>query len=207
MAEHRALRQACRAAGILQQGDVIGRHRRPLRRLCRAIGELPVGDDLRIIRQRRLRRSDLAPVVVLADDQAVEQTLVEELQRGRQQRREIAGDQHARAGVRELVRQRDLAVERRQMHDTGAGLQRAEEIDGMIRRIAEEQRDRTVLAVAGAKEGAGRRLHQRFEFAVADRPVAEFDARGATPNSAAAADNRSGSVPRAIGSSQRTPCG
>ena len=50
------------------------------------------------------------------------------------------------------------------MHDAGAGLQRAEEIDGMIRRIAEEQRDRTVLAVAGAQEGAGRGLDQRFEF-------------------------------------------
>ena len=80
-------------------------------------------------------------MIVLADDQAIEQALVEKFQRGRQQRREIAGDQHARAGVRELVRQRDLAVERRQMHDAGAGLQRAEEIDGMIRRIAEEQRD------------------------------------------------------------------
>ncbi len=76
----------------------------------------------------------------------------------------------------ELVRQRDLAVERRQVHDSGAGLQRAEEIDGMIRRIAEEQRDRTVLAVAGAKEGAGGDLDLFFEFAVADRPVAKLDA-------------------------------
>ncbi len=117
-------------------------------------------------------------MIVLADDQAVEQTLVEELQRGRQQRRKVARHQHARAGVGKLVRQRDLAVERRQMHDAGARLQCAEEIDGMIGRIAEEQRDRIVLAIAGAKEGAGRRLHQRFEFAVADRPVAEFE-RGA----------------------------
>ena len=39
------------------------------------------------------------------------------------------------------------------MHDAGAGFQRAEEIDGMVRRIAEEQRDRLILAVAGAQEG------------------------------------------------------
>ena len=103
--------------------------------------------------------------------------LIEKLQRSRQQRREVAGDEHARAGVRELVRQRDLAVERRQVHDAGAGLQRAEEIDGMIRRIAEEQRDRTVLAVAGAKEGAGCDLDQPFEFDITDRPVAKFNRR------------------------------
>src|SRR5882724_2786632 len=47
----------------------------------------------------------------------------------------------------------------------------------MIRRIAEEQRDRTVLAVAGAQEGAGPGLHQRFEFGKTDRPVAKFERR------------------------------
>jgi hypothetical protein len=38
------------------------------------------------------------------------------------------------------------------MHDAGAGLQRAEEIDGVIGRVAEEQRDGIVLAAAGAQE-------------------------------------------------------
>ncbi len=112
VAEHGALGQARGAAGILQQRDVIGADLRPLRGPGRAVDELLVGDDPGIIRQRRLRRADLAPVIVLADDQAIEQALVEEFQRGRQQRRQIAGDEHARAGIRELVRQRDLAVER-----------------------------------------------------------------------------------------------
>jgi hypothetical protein len=99
------------------------------------------GDNCWVVRNRRLGVADLAPIVVLADDQAVQQPLGEKFQRHRQQRREVAGDQHARTGVRKLVRQRDLAVERAQVHDAGAGLQRAEEIHGMIGRIAEEQRD------------------------------------------------------------------
>ncbi len=93
------------------------------------------------------------------------------------------------------------------MHDAGAGLQRAEEIDGMIRRVAEEQRDRLVLAVAGAQERRRRDLGQRFQFGIADRTVAEFDRRPRAEYSSAAFDNRSGSVPRSIGSSQWTPSG
>src|SRR5215217_5785945 len=61
------------------------------------------------------------------------------------------------------------------MHDSGAGFQTAEEVDGMVGRIAEEQRDRTVLAVTGAQEGAGGGLHQCFKLGETDRPVAEFD--------------------------------
>ncbi len=177
VAEHRALRQSGGAAGILQQGDVIDRDRRPLRRFGHAVDEAAEGDDGGILRQRRLRRAGLAPVVVLANDQAVEQALVEKLQRRRQQRLEIAGDEHARAGIGELVRQRDLAVERGKMHDAGAGLQRAEEVDGVIGRVAEEQRHRSVLAVAGAQEGAGGDLDLVFQFGIADRTVAEFDRR------------------------------
>ena len=78
---------------------------------------------------------------------------------------------------RELVRQRDFAVERAEMHDPGAGLQRAEEVHRMIRRIAEEQRDRMLLAIAGAQQGRGSRLHHRLKLGIADRAVAEFDRR------------------------------
>jgi len=97
VAQHRALGQAGGAAGILQQGYVIDRDLRPSRGLCGAVGELAVGDDCGMIGQRRLLCAGLAPMVVLADDQAVKQALVEEFQRGRQQRRQIAGDEHARA--------------------------------------------------------------------------------------------------------------
>ncbi len=177
MAQHGALRQAGGAAGILQQRDVIGRNRRPLRRRCGAIDKAAEGHDGGVIRNRRLRDADLAPAVVLADDQAVEQPVVEKLQRRRQQRREVAGDEHARAGIAELVGQCDFAVERAEMHDPGAGLQHAEEAHRMIRRIAEEQRDRMLRAIAGAQQGRGSRLHHRMKLGIADRAVAEFDRR------------------------------
>ncbi len=63
------------------------------------------------------------------------------------------------------------------MHDARSGLQCAEEIDGVIGRVAEEQRDRLVLAVAGAQEGGRRGLDHRFQFGIADRLVAEFQHR------------------------------
>src|ERR1700736_1884589 len=66
------------------------------------------------------------------------------------------------------------------MHDAGAGLQRAEEICRMIRRIAEEQRDRGVLAIAGAEEGGSCDLDHGLQLAVTDRPLAEFDRRPRT---------------------------
>ncbi len=177
VAEHRALGQSRGAAGILQQRDVVGADRGPLRGFRRAIGEFAPGDDFRIVRQRGLWRADLAPMIVLADDQAIDQTLVEEFQRGRQQRRKIGSYQYARAGIRKLVRQRNLAVERRQMHQPRAGLQRAEEIDRMIRRIAEEQRDGSILAIAGAQERRRGMLHHCFQLGIADGAVAEFDCR------------------------------
>ncbi len=143
--------------------------------LGRAFDECLEGDDPRIVRNRDVRIADRAPVVVLADDQPIEQPLGEKLQRHRQQRGEIAGDQNARAAIAELVRQRDLAIERLKMHHARAGLQRAEEIHRMIRRIAEEQRDRGVLAAARAQERRGRGLDPVFQLGIADRPVAEFD--------------------------------
>ena len=47
VAEHRALRQAGGAAGILQQRDIVGVKLRPCRRLAGAVGELFEGDDRR----------------------------------------------------------------------------------------------------------------------------------------------------------------
>ena len=63
------------------------------------------------------------------------------------------------------------------MHDARARLQRTEEVRRMIRRIAEEQRDRGIPAVAGAQVSCGRDLDHRLQLGVADRPVAEFDRR------------------------------
>jgi hypothetical protein len=58
---------------------------------------------------------------------------------------------------RKLVRQRDLAVERAQMHDAGAGLQRAKEIHRDDRANCRgTARPKRILAVAGAQERRGR---------------------------------------------------
>ena len=154
VAQHRALRQAGGAAGILQQRDIVG-DMRPCR-ARRAVDESAEGDDRRSsgsgaedCRPRPNRRPGRrsagrpgpcreisAPSATASPD---------------------CGDQHARAAVGQLVRQRAVAIERGQMHDAGAGLQRAEEIDRMIRRIAEEQRDR----VAGRSRRAGTWRRQR----------------------------------------------
>src|SRR6267378_4763662 len=75
------------------------------------------------------------------------------------------------------MRERAFAVEWGKMHDTRAGLQRAEEVHRMVRRIAEEQRHRMVAAVAGAQERRGRNLDHRFQLGIADRAVAKFDRR------------------------------
>ncbi len=177
VAEHRALGQPGGAAGILQQRDVIGVDVRPLRRAGCALHECLEGDDRRVIRDRRMRIANRAPMVVLADDQTIEQALFQELQRHRQQRREITGDENARAAVAQFMRQRAFAVERAEMHDAGAGLQRPEEVRGMIRRVPQKQRHRVVLAIAGAQEGRRRDLDHRFQLGVADGAVAEFDRR------------------------------
>src|SRR6266478_1380262 len=73
------------------------------------------------------------------------------------------------------MRERAFAVEWGKMHDARAGLQRAEEVHRMVRRIAEEQRHRMVAAVAGAQERRRRNLGHRFQLGVADRAVAKFD--------------------------------
>jgi len=105
-----------------------------------------------------MRIADRAPMIVLADDQAIEQAFLEEFKRYRQQRREIAGDKNARAAVAQFVGQRALAVERGKMHDSGAGFERAEEIHGMVGRIAEEQRHRIALAITGTEKTPKPRL-------------------------------------------------
>ncbi|MGY3107841.1 hypothetical protein ACVWW7_004468 [Bradyrhizobium sp. LM6.9] len=74
--------------------------------------------------------------------------------------------------------QRNLAVERGEMRNARAGLQRAEEIDGVIGRVAEKQRDGGVLAASGAQERGSRTLRHRGEFGVTDRTLPEFQ-RGA----------------------------
>src|SRR5262245_26521796 len=61
------------------------------------------------------------------------------------------------------------------MHDARAGFQRAEEIDGMVRRVAEEKGYGFVAAIAGAKEGTCCDLDLVFEHGIADRPVAELN--------------------------------
>ncbi len=75
------------------------------------------------------------------------------------------------------MRQRTLAVERGKMGDAGAGLQRSEEIDRMVRRVAEKQRDRCALTDARAQERGSSRLGQIFQLDIADGAVAEFDRR------------------------------
>src|ERR1700761_9524949 len=63
------------------------------------------------------------------------------------------------------------------MSDARAGLQRTEEIDGMIGRIAEEQRDGRPLADAGAQISGGRDVGHCLQFGEADPAIAELDRR------------------------------
>ena len=176
MAEHGALGQSGGAAGILQQRDVVGIDRRPSRRPGGAVDELPEGDDRRTIRDRGLRRAGLAPAIVLANDQAIEQAVAEKFQRGRQQRGKIAGHQHPRARIGQLVRQRDLAVERRQVHDAGACLSAPKKSpdDRACCRGTGRSRYPCRSRRAGRR---GRGFDHRLEFSVTDRRVAEFDRR------------------------------
>ncbi len=87
VAEHRAFRQSRGAAGILQQCNVVGRYLGPPRRPRRAFDEFREADDGGMIRNWRMGISGLiqrilAPTIVFADDQPVDQALVEEFQRG-----------------------------------------------------------------------------------------------------------------------------
>ena len=86
MAEHGALGQPGGAAGILQQRDVIDRDLGPLRWLACAFDESLEGHDRGMGGYRRVRIADIAPMVVLADDQPIQQALFEEFQRHRHQR-------------------------------------------------------------------------------------------------------------------------
>src|ERR1700741_4418500 len=61
------------------------------------------------------------------------------------------------------------------MRHPRAGLQRTEEIDWMIRRVAEEEGNGRALAIAGAEERGGRDFDHRFQPGVGDRAIAEFD--------------------------------
>ena len=63
------------------------------------------------------------------------------------------------------------------MHDPRAGFGRAEEVDRMIRRIAEKQRDRVPLAVARTQERSGGNIDPRREIGERHLAVAEIDDR------------------------------
>ena len=153
--EHRALRHAGRAAGVLEDREVGGgdlhRHRR------RALREdVPEPDRARVARD-----GNAVPLLVLA----------REREERPQERREVlldardddvpeagracdllclgvaAGehDERLRAGVLELVLQLRCGVERVRRHDDRAGLERAVERDDELRAVREHDRDAVAL--------------------------------------------------------------
>ncbi len=75
--------------------------------------KLPEGDDAGSSGIGACGVADLAPIVVLADDQAIEQSLVQKLQRRRQQRRRLLVTSSVRRNPSALCDSAISAVERR----------------------------------------------------------------------------------------------
>ena len=158
--------------------DVVRRRPRARARRRRAIDELAEGDDSLRGGHRQQRIGGRAPALVLADDDAVEQALA----RGISAPPAAAPrDSWSRARARRcrlsLCDSARSASSGEQMHDPRAGLGRAEEVDRMVRRVAEEQRDRRALAVAGARKAAAAHRSVPARSLKDDLAVAEVDDR------------------------------
>ncbi len=157
--EHRAFRDAGRAAGVLQEREIVARGLHRLRRAARAEREGGAQPD-------RLRqvvvRHELLHVLQHEIDQASfrVETVGEQVaergdddvlhlrfrQRVLQRAREVLEhDDRLRAAVLQLVREFARGVERIHVDDDRAGLQRAEQRDRILERVRQHDRD----AVAG----------------------------------------------------------
>ena len=144
--EHRRLRQAGGAAGILQERDVIDADfgqiaGRRFAFLEPREGELPL-----VLGKRRERNGEgpqaaSSPTISRSMCPAARSFCAVAAGAG-----EVHGDQRARAAVGELVHQHALDIERAQVRHARAGIERAEERDRMKGRVREIERDRACPA-------------------------------------------------------------
>lgn len=180
MGQHRALGQAGRAARILQQGEILGRNGRKFGSARPGAEEIDPCHDAGPGRARPCQRRR-AEGGVVADDDAVDQSFRQKFGRGERHLGDIGRDDGSRAAVGQLVSKHARAVERAQMHDGGAGLERAEEGVGMIERVGQQQRHTRAVAEAKRQERRGRAVNLAFQFGIGDLSVAKNEGDLVTP--------------------------
>ena len=176
MRKHGALRRAGRAAGVLEEREVVGAH---------------VGGGVVALQAQDLLERDRAGVTLERDTVPVLLLLREREQRAEDGRhllldvrhdhiadlRSLAGrlhhgidprqdDDRLGAGVRELVPQLRWCVQRVAGHDDRADAQGAEERDEELRTVGEVDRDPVTLLHAERPEPGGEPLRVREEGAI-----------------------------------------
>jgi hypothetical protein len=175
--EDRRAGHAGGAAGILQQRDVVRGDGGEARRGGRTLQEVLPGHHARPLWHRQHRNGRGSPIGVLAHDQMIDDAALQHLQRIGQEAGEVDRDQHARAGVLQLMRQFSLGIERAQMHDGSAGLDDGEEGQRMQRHVRQIERDRPVL-VGPERRQPGRPARGRLaQLAIGEMPPAKLDRR------------------------------
>ena len=168
MRQHRALRQAGRAAGVLQQRDIVD-------------GDATIADFIGnaggsfAAPHRRERDRPRPPIGVVADEEEVDESALLELLGFRQKRRPVRGHEHAGARILELVGELALRLERAHVDRPDAGLHAGEEGDRVVGRVRQVQPDGRARPDAAGKEGRGETVDLVGELAIADGAVAEVE--------------------------------
>ena len=181
--EHGALGLAGGAAGVLQERDVLHADLGPLPRqlLGAVLAQLLEPDEARRVRDRRGRDGRGAEGRVVSDDQVIDQAIALELARQQRHEADVGGDENAGAGVPQLEGQLALGVERGEVHDAPAGLERAEEREGVDRRVGQVESNRLARADAEVHQAGGDGLHAGAQLGIAGLPVAVFERRLGRP--------------------------
>ena len=139
--------------------------------------ELVEAHEARRIRDRRGRDGRRAEGRVVADDQVIEETVALQLLRQRQHEADVGGDEDARARVLQLVRKLPLGIERREVHDAPAGLERAEEREGVVGRIRQVEGNRRARTDAQLHQAGSDRLDAGAQLGIARLAVTVFERR------------------------------
>ena len=182
MRQHRALRQAGRAAGVLQQRDVVDADARRREGAAGIADEVGDRRDAVAARHRRERDRPRPPSGVVADEEEVDEPALLELLGFRQKRRPIRGDEHAGARILELVGELALGLERAHVDRPDAGLHAGEEGDRVVGRVRQVQPDGRARPDAAGEERRGETVDLVGELAIADGAVAEVEARPGRPS-------------------------
>ena len=173
--QHRALAHAGRAAGVLEQRDVVLLHA-GVERLGRSIEHLAERHRARIalerlavavlflLREREEGAEDERHLLLdVGDDHVLHVGALASRLRDRVEPRQ--GDERLRAGVSELVTELGHGVERVAWNDDRAGAQRAVERHDELRRVRQQDRDTVALLHAELAQAVGespRVIRDRF---------------------------------------------